>query len=134
MEAAPMRRLFAVVDSALVGIAVMTATADTHWCAPATIGAFALTYWALYARNSTIQTPSEPREAAADAPQTAPERPIVHDTGEHAGSPSAGLWHAFKWILAVGILATSMGRHGRVGAGPIAMASWLLRKRRKKGT
>jgi hypothetical protein len=43
-----------------------------------------------------------------------------------------GLWRAIKWILAVGILAGNMSKRGRVGAGPIAAAGLLLRKRRRR--
>jgi hypothetical protein len=116
-----MRHGFAVIDAGLVGIAVHAMTGNAMAGFIAGVAVYAL----IIARRRTEPMPPETRDDTSG-------RPLVHDAGEHAGSPSAGLWHGFKWILAVGILATSMGRHGRVGAGPIAAAGLLLRRRKRR--
>jgi hypothetical protein len=44
----------------------------------------------------------------------------------------AVVWSAVRWLLAFAVLLTNISRSGRVGIGPLAAASWLLRKRRKR--
>jgi hypothetical protein len=131
-----MRRSFAIIDAVVGGVAVGTVTAGwaPDYSVAASIAAGIVTFWAIRQHGKAVKAAVvvDNSQGASETVPPAPKRPIIAADAQHVGIPSAGLWHAVKWVLAVGILATSMGKSGRVGAGPIALASVLLRRRRAK--
>jgi hypothetical protein len=89
-----MRPLIAAIDAGLVGIAIQAKTGSKAGGFVAAVAIYALIIY----RHRTEQTPSESRDVEPGRPT------LVRDNGEHQGSPTAALWHGFKWLAAVVIL------------------------------
>jgi hypothetical protein len=117
-----MRPLIAAIDAGLVGIAIQAKTGSKAGGFVAAVAIYALIIY----RHRAEQTQSESHDVEPGQPT------LVRDNGEHQGSPTAALWHGFKWLAAIVILLVTMSKSGRVGTGPIAAAGLLLRRRRGK--